>query len=64
MVDQDTMVKVPFGFFGHTWLTEETTPLEPRANELKFYARGIGVVEEDSVSPEAGRTVLIELELP
>jgi len=64
VVDQDTIVKVPFGFFGHTWLTEETNPLEPRVSELKFYARGIGVVEEDAVSPHAGRAVLIELERP
>jgi hypothetical protein len=62
VVDQDIKVRVPFGYFGHTWLTAETTPLEPRASELKFYARGIGVVEEDTVSPHPGRTVLVSFE--
>jgi hypothetical protein len=64
VVDQDSMVRVPFGFYRHTWLTEETTPLEPRANELKFYARGIGVVEEDTVSPRPARTVLVSFRAP
>jgi len=64
VVDQDTMVRVPFGFYRHTWLTEETTPLEPRASEMKFYARGIGVVEEDTVSPRPARTVLVSFRAP
>ena len=64
VVDEDIMVTVPFGHYRHAWLTSETTPLEPRADELKLYARGIGVVEEDTISPRPARTVLVSFHAP
>jgi len=35
---------VPAGVFGGLVMTRETTPLEPRALEYKFYAKGVGEV--------------------
>jgi hypothetical protein len=64
VVDKRIKVHVPYGYFGHAWLTAETTPLEPHASELKLYASGIGVVEEDTVSPHPGRTVLVSFRQP
>lgn len=39
-------VMTPAGTFKNCLKTEETTPLEPKEKEYKFYARGIGLVQE------------------
>jgi hypothetical protein len=64
------MAEVAAGHFDHAVLTKDTTPLEPRILEYKFYARGVGpvlvlgvsggVVREElvgttTVSPEVAR---------
>jgi len=41
---------VPFGEYADCVQTEDTTPLEPTLVENKFYARGIGVVHEVTLS--------------
>lgn len=52
-------VKVPYGSFDHALKTLEFSPLEPRAKENKFYARGVGleVLTHDLVTGE--RDVLV-----
>ena len=46
-------VRTPFGDFGHTLLTRETTPLEPGTAEEKSYAQCIGLVQ--TVITQGGR---------
>jgi hypothetical protein len=55
-------VHVPAGHFGGVRVTDETTPLEPRVDELKFYARGVGVVLELGTSPQLSRSVLTKMD--
>jgi hypothetical protein len=40
----DESVDVPFGSFDGVLETEDTTPLEPKVLEHKFYAKGVGPV--------------------
>jgi hypothetical protein len=42
-------VKTPAGEFRNCLKVEETTPLEPGHKEYKFYARGIGLVQDASL---------------
>jgi hypothetical protein len=51
-------VKVPLRRFRRTMMTLETTPLEPDVLEVKFYARGVGVVLAAGLSEETDREVL------
>src|SRR5262245_17495390 len=53
-------VTVPYGTFQHCLQTEETTPLEPSAEENKYYAAGVGfVLQVDTVT--GVRTELIAI---
>jgi len=45
----DAKLKVPAGSFGDVLVTEEWTPLEPDIIELKYYAKGTGVIEERQI---------------
>ncbi len=45
----DAMVETPAGTFEEVLVTEETTPLEPNAKELKFYAPGIGLIQDSTL---------------
>jgi hypothetical protein len=45
----DAKLKVPAGSYGDVLVTEEWTPLEPDIIELKYYAKGIGVIEERQI---------------
>jgi hypothetical protein len=49
------------GHFTQVRMTEDTTPLDPATDELKFYAPGVGLVQEFDLSPEAGRTELLRM---
>jgi hypothetical protein len=51
--------EAPFGHFTHVVMTSESNPLEPKVSELKFYARGVGVVLAVSVSGETDREELL-----
>ena len=55
----DTRVATRAGSFRRVRMTEDTTPLDPSIAELKFYARGVGVVLEHDLAPEAGRSELV-----
>jgi hypothetical protein len=52
-------VSVPAGHYERVFMTRETTVLEPRALEYKYYARGVGPVLAVSVSPELSFEKLI-----
>ena len=58
IVSLNQRVKVPLRRFRHTLMTLETTRLEPDVLEVKFYARGVGVVLAVGLSGEADREVL------
>jgi hypothetical protein len=38
----DKQAEVPAGHYTHVLMTEDFSPIEPKASELKFYARGSG----------------------
>ncbi len=48
-IDLSASVAVPFGSFDHALRTEETTALEPKVVDNKYYVPGIGEVLEKSV---------------
>jgi hypothetical protein len=51
-------VKVPRGQFNEVLMLRETTPVEPRASEYKFYAPGVGLVLTQEVSGGRARLEL------
>ena len=52
-------VQVPFGFFRDAMITRNYSGIEPKVEELKFYAKGVGPVLELLVSGGSGRTELL-----
>jgi hypothetical protein len=64
VLDRSTKAGVIAGHFKHVRMTEDTTPLEPRTVEFKFYAPGVGVVLELDASPEQGRVELVRMVKP
>jgi len=55
-------VEVPFGFFRRDVLmTRDLVPTEPRVQELKFYARGVGPVLSVHLDGSGGRSELVAL---
>ncbi|MEX0817410.1 MAG: hypothetical protein WD027_08180 [Gaiellales bacterium] len=52
-------VEGPFGSFEHVLMTKDTTPLEPKILEHKFYAKGVGLVLAISISGGGGLEQLI-----
>jgi hypothetical protein len=52
-------VRVPAGTFRNCLETEDTTPLEPDAVEHKYYAKDVGPVLNEKVSPDRFREELI-----
>jgi hypothetical protein len=59
VLDLDAQVDVPAGHFGGVLLTKEFTPIEPRALEMKFYAKGVGLVLSLDISGDSSREVLV-----
>jgi hypothetical protein len=65
--DQATVLKLdgtvsgPTGSYTDVLVTEDITPLEPDLNEHKSYARGVGVVQEETITPEPGIVALIRV---
>ncbi len=56
-------VTVPYGSFDNCLQTREFSPIEPGANEYKYYAPGVGLVLEVNVR-SGSRTELIEVTTP
>lgn len=50
IVSLDSQVEVPAGHFERTLVTRDLVPLEPKVEELKFYARGVGPVMAIGIS--------------
>ena len=44
--------------------TEDTTPLEPKLVEHKYYARGVGVVAEETVAGGHEQVRLVGIRRP
>jgi hypothetical protein len=59
VVSRREQAGVPFGHFRGVLMTREDNPLEPRALEFKFYARGVGPVLAVSVSGGGDRDELV-----
>jgi hypothetical protein len=56
----EEQVEVPFGFYDKDVLmTRDLVPTEPRAQELKFYVRGIGPVLSVHTDGDGGRAELV-----
>jgi hypothetical protein len=55
----DERARVPFGSFDGLLMTADTTPLEPKVVEHKYYAKGVGPVLTISVSGGGGREELV-----
>ena len=49
VISVNATVTTPAGVFTNCLETEETTPLEPGTKEAKYYARGIGLVQDGSL---------------
>lgn len=58
----DERVDVPFGSFGDVLMTRDHTPLDPKAAERKYYAKGIGLVLVVGLASGSGREELIRFE--
>ena len=52
IVDMGKLIQTPSGVFKDTLIIRETTPLEPDATELKYYAAGIGLIQEEDLKLE------------
>lgn len=59
-----TQATTQAGHFTDVRMTEDTTALNPEVVELKFYAAGVGIVQEFDLSPEAGRSELLKFQTP
>ena len=55
----DQQAEVPAGHFEPVLMTNDTNPLEPKVNEFKFFARGVGPVLAISVSGGSDREELL-----
>ena len=51
-----------FGHFPHTLMIKETNPIEPKVEEFKFYAQGVGPVEAIAVSGGTDREELLRVQ--
>lgn len=60
----DETVNLELGLFTHLLVTEETTPLEPDVLERKYYAPGVGLVLERTLSGGDERRTLVEFTGP
>ena len=49
IIDTGEVIQTPPGDFSDTLITRETTPLEPDVAELKYYAAGIGLIQEEDL---------------
>jgi hypothetical protein len=52
IVGMEEIIQTPSGDFTDTLIVRETTPLEPDAAELKYYAARIGLIQEEDLKLE------------
>ncbi len=55
----EEQVEVPAGWFRRVLMTRDLVPLQPRVQELKFYARGVGPVLSIHTDGDGGRAELV-----
>ena len=55
MLSLDEQVEVPAGRYQDALMTKDLNPLEPKVNEHKFYAEGVGPVLTLDISGGTGR---------
>ena len=56
-------VEVPFGYFSRVLMTRDLVPREPKVQELKFYARGVGPLLSLHTDGPGGRAALVSYTL-
>jgi len=49
IISMNETMKTPAGNFIDVLKTEETTPLEPKAKEYKYYAPGVGLIKDENL---------------
>jgi hypothetical protein len=49
IIDNSMTIETPAGKFENCLKIEETTPLEPAANEYKYYAPGVGLIIDENL---------------
>jgi hypothetical protein len=59
IVSLDEQAEVPAGHYQPVLMTRDTTPVEPKVLEFKFYARGVGPVLELTASGGSDRDELV-----
>lgn len=59
VVAVDRSVTVPYGHFTGVLQTRDTSPLEPKLVERKYYARGVGPVSDEEVAGGSDHAVLL-----
>ena len=59
IVSLDQQAEVPAGHYKPVLMTNDTNPLEPKVNEFKFFARGVGPVLAVAVSGGSDREELL-----
>ena len=59
IVSLEQQAEVPAGHYKPVLMTNDTNPLEPKVNEFKFFARGVGPVLAVSVSGGSDREELL-----
>lgn len=52
IVSMDETVEAPVGIFENVLAILETTPLEPDASEIKYYAAGVGLLQDQNLKLE------------
>ena len=52
IIDMGEVIQTPAGDFIDTLITRETNPFEPNVAELKYYAAGIGMIQEEDLKLE------------
>lgn len=52
IIDMGQVIQTPSGEFTDTLITQESSALEPDATELKYYAAGIGLIQEEDLRLE------------
>jgi hypothetical protein len=58
-VSTDEQAEVPAGHYAPVVMTKDTTPVEPKVLEFKFYAQGVGPVLEITASGGSDRDELV-----
>ena len=62
IVSVDEQAEVPAGHYSPVVMTRDTTPVEPKVLEFKFYAEGVGPVLELTASGGSDRAELVSFE--